>query len=182
MVEISARFETASPGRNAVAKDRLVLSFDQRQKSRLRARLASGEEVALLLPRGEVLRGGDLLLASDGRVVEVIARPEGLLHVECDTPQALARAAYHLGNRHVPVQVGEGWLRLAADHVLEQMLKGLDARTTAIEAPFEPEAGAYAGHTHGGTTYHEHAGGESHGARIHEYGRHRGGHHHHHDE
>ena len=85
--------------------------------------------MALSLPRGEVLRGGDLLLASDGRVVEVVARPERLLHVECDSPQALARAAYHLGNRHVPVQVGDGCLRLAADHVLEQMLKGLGART-----------------------------------------------------
>jgi urease accessory protein len=114
--------------------------------------------------------------------VEVVARPEQLLHVECDSPQALARAAYHLGNRHVPVQVGEGWLRLAADHVLEQMLKGLGARTSAIEAPFEPEAGAYAGHTHGSLGYHQHAGAENHGARIHEYGRHRDGHSHHHDE
>src|SRR5262249_486193 len=150
MIEIHSRFEGSPTGRSAVAQDRLQLPFEQRQKSRLRARLVSGEEVALALPRGEVLRGGDLLVASDGRVVEVVARPDQLVHVECDSPLTLSRAAYHLGNRHVPVQVGEGWLRLAADHVLEQMLKGLGARTSAVEAPFEPEAGAYGGHTHGG--------------------------------
>ena len=139
-----------------------MLPFELRQKSRLRTRLESGEDAWLTLPRGEILRGCDLLLASDGRIVEVIAKPEQLLHVECDTPQALARAAYHLGNRHVPVQVGEGWLRLGFDHVLRQMLAGLGARVTVIEAPFEPEAGAYAGHTHREP--------QSTQARIHEYG------------
>jgi|SRR5688572_27577861 len=178
MIDINSRFEVTPPGRNVAASEQLQLPFELRQKSRLRARLVSGEEVALALPRGEVLRGGDLLLASDGRVVEVIARPERLLHVECDSPQALARAAYHLGNRHVPVQVGAGWLRLAADHVLEQMLKGLGARTAPVEAPFEPEAGAYGSHTHGGTAYHTHEGGDGRGPRIHEYGRHGQRHHH----
>jgi urease accessory protein len=177
MLDITSRFEAPAEERGGVAQDRLQLPFELRQKSRLRARLVSGEEVALALPRGEVLRGGDLLLASDGRIVEVIARPERLLHVECDSPQALARAAYHLGNRHVPVQVGAGWLRLAADHVLEQMLKGLGARATPLEAPFEPEAGAYGGHAHGGTGWHTHEAGDGRGARIHEYGS-RGGHHH----
>ena len=169
MVKIKSRFEVAPSGRNVVAEDGLQLPFEQRQRSRLRARLNSGEEVALTLPRGEVLRGGDLLLASDGRIVQVIARPEKLLHVECGSQQALARVAYHLGNRHVAVQVGAGWLRLAADHVLEHMLEGLGARITPIEAPFEPEAGAYAGHTHGAAGHH-HDGEEQHGARIHEYG------------
>ena len=173
MLEITSRFEVSPSGRNVVAKDRLQLPFEQRQKSRLRARLVSGEEVALSLPRGEVLRGGDLLLAADGRVVEVVAQPERLLHVECDSPQALARAAYHLGNRHVPVQVGDGWLRLAADHVLEQMLNGLGARLSAVEAPFEPEAGAYGGgHAHTGSAHHTHEAGEARSARIHEYGSH----------
>lgn len=179
MLEIKSRFEVAPSGRDVEAKDQLKLPFDERQKSRLRARLVSGEEVALTLPRGEVLRGGDLLLASDGRVVEVVGRAEKLLHVECDTPQALARAAYHLGNRHVPVQVGDGFLRLAADHVLERMLEGLGARTTAIEAPFEPESGAYTGHTHGDAGHHHHTGEQHHGARIHEYGGH--GHDRHHE-
>src|SRR5262245_61834793 len=177
MVEIRSRLEAA----NVAATDSLRLPFERRQKSRQRARLASGDEVALSLARGEVLRGGDLLVASDGRVVEVVAQPEPLLHVECDSPQALARAAYHLGNRHIPVQVGENWLRLAADHVLEHMLKGLAARVTAIEAPFEPEAGAYGSHGHGHGSDHSHAPGEGHGARIHEYGARGGGHHHRHD-
>lgn len=120
-----------------------------------------------MMPRGEILRGGDRLIASDGRLVEVVASAEQVLHVECDTPQGLARVAYHLGNRHVAVQVGEGYLRIVADHVLERMLTGLGARVTAMTAAFEPEAGAYAGHSHGGGGHHHH--GEGGGARIHEY-------------
>jgi urease accessory protein len=123
---------------------RVILSFDQRQKSRLRAKLESGEEVALVLPRGRVLRGGDRVTTTDGREVEIVGAPEKLLHIE---GSSLARIAYHLGNRHVAVQVGEGFLRIAEDHVLEDMLRGLGARVTHIEAPFEPEAGAY-GHNH----------------------------------
>jgi urease accessory protein len=158
LIEITGRFG-GSP--EAARHDRLELPFELRQKSRLRTRLASGEEAWLLLERGEILRGGDLLLATGGRVVEVIAQPEQLLHVECDTPRALSRAAYHLGNRHIPVEVGDDYLRLAFDHVLAQMLVGLGARVTPIEAPFEPEAGAYAGHMHSEPA--------STRARIHEY-------------
>ena len=154
MIEITTRAAAGEPYTS------LELPFDLRQKSRFRATLASGEDASVVLPRGEILRGGDRLATNGGKVVEVVAKAESLLHVDCDSPHALARAAYHLGNRHVPVQVGEGWLRIAADHVLERMLVGLGARVTAIEAPFEPEAGAYAGHSHG-----ESAG----GARIHEY-------------
>lgn len=179
MLELSARLPTGSADAERLPRERLVLPFEQRQKSRLRTHLESGEEVALALPRGEVLRGGDLLAASDGRVVEVVARAERLLHVECATPLALARAAYHLGNRHVPVQVGDGWLRIAADHVLEHMLAGLAAHTAEIDAPFEPEAGAYAGHTHGGIAYHRHGDEETRAARIHEYGQLHGSHRHH---
>jgi urease accessory protein len=162
MLEIRNRLETIG---GSQPRARLELPFELRQKSRLRAKLVSGEEVALMLPRGEILRGGDLLVASDGRVVEVIAETEKVLHVECDTQQALARAAYHLGNRHVPVQVGVGFLRLANDHVLELMLKGLGARVTPMQAPFEPEAGAYGGG-------HHHHGEAGRGGRIHEYGDH----------
>jgi urease accessory protein len=122
----------------------LILSFEQRQKSRLRAKLDSGEEVALVLPRGRVLRGGDLVTTTDGRVVEIVGAPEKLLHIESES---LAKVAYHLGNRHVAVQVGEGFLRIAEDHVLEEMLRRLGARVSHVEAPFEPEAGAY-GHHH----------------------------------
>ena len=141
----------------------LRLPFDRRQKTRQRAHLASGEEVAIELPRGEVMRGGDWVVASDGRVIEVVAEYERVLHVECASPRELARAAYHLGNRHVPVQVGEGWLRIADDHVLARMLDALGAKVSMVEAAFEPEAGAYgAGHHH-----HDHE--STHGGRIHDF-------------
>ena len=124
----------------AQAAGRLSLAFERRQRSRQRAKLDSGEEVGVMLPRGEVLRGGDLVTASDGRVFEVVSRPEEVLHIEA---KDLARIAYHLGNRHVPVQVGEGYLRIAEDHVLEDLLRRLGASVRHIEAPFEPEGGAY---------------------------------------
>ena len=163
MVEIRARLPAKPRDDYGVPiRDRLELPFEQRQKSRQRATLASGEEVAIELPRGLVLRGGDCVLASDGRVIEVVAQPERVIHIECDTPQALARAAYHLGNRHVPVQVGEGFLRIAADRVLERMLEGLGARLSALDMPFEPEAGAYGAH-------HRHDNASGHGGRIHEF-------------
>jgi urease accessory protein len=126
--------------RAARAAGRLNLAFDRRQRSRQRAMLDSGEEIGMVMPRGEILRGGDRVLASDGRVFEVVSAPERLLHIEAPS---LARIAYHLGNRHVPVQVGEGFLRIAQDHVLEDMLRRLGASVTHMEAPFEPESGAY---------------------------------------
>jgi urease accessory protein len=129
---------------------KLVLPFDQRQKSRLRAKLANGEEAGLILDRGAILRGGDCLLTEDGRVVEVVAALEELSCVRCDDPRQLARASYHLGNRHVSLQIGEGWLRYRHDHVLDDMLRGLGLTVTIESAPFEPEAGAYGGgHGHG---------------------------------
>jgi urease accessory protein len=165
MLEIKAKLKIPRAANKLDVKGQLRLPFESRQKSRLRTKLVSGEEVALLLPRGEILRGGDLVTASDGRVIEVLAEPEKLLHVESGS---LARIAYHLGNRHVPVQVGEGFLRIAEDHVLEEMLRKLGAKVSGIEAPFEPEAGAYAGgHPH----QHDEMG---HGGKIHD-------HHHEHD-
>jgi len=122
----------------------LILPFDLRQKSRLRARAETGEEIALILPRGRVLRGGERVTATDGREVEIVAAPEKLLHIESGE---LTRVAYHLGNRHVPLQVGSDFLRIAEDHVLEEMVRKLGARVSHVEAPFEPEAGAY-GHQH----------------------------------
>ena len=123
---------------------KLVLPFDLRQKSRLRAKADNGEEVALILPRGKVLRGGERVKDTEGRDVEIVAAPEKLAHIESAD---LARVAYHLGNRHVPLQVGPGFLRIAEDHVLEEMARKLGARVSHVEAPFEPEAGAY-GHQH----------------------------------
>ena len=167
MLEIKAKLKIARSAYRVEVRGQLRLPFESRQKSRLKTKLVSGEEVGLMLPRGDILRGGDLVTASDGRVIEIVAEPEKVLHVECGTPADLARVAYHLGNRHVPVQVGEGFLRLAADHVLEEMLKKLGAKVSGIEAPFEPEAGAYAGGHH----QHDEMG---HGGKIHD-------HHHDHD-
>ena len=96
-----------------------------------------------MLPRGLGLRDGDLLAADDGRIVTVVAPPEAVSTVSTNDPKALARAAYHLGNRHVPVQVGDGWLRYLADHVLDDMLRGLGLEPKSEQAPFEPESGAY---------------------------------------
>lgn len=157
-----------SAGDESVAAE-LSLPFDLRQKSRMRARLSSGEDIAIDLPRGTVLRGGDLLRLGDGRLVRVLAQPEQVMQVTCADPRSLAAAAYHLGNRHVPLQIGAAWLRLARDHVLQRMLEGMGASVTLLQAAFEPEAGAYgsaagSGHGHGPGVIHDHAAQSHHGA------------------
>jgi urease accessory protein len=144
MLLIEKRCDASLP-----ASERLVLPFELRQKSRLRTRLESGKEAALFLERGAVLRGGDKLQADNGSIIEVIAAPERLLVVSARDPRELARAAYHLGNRHIPVEVGANQLKLEYDHVLEIMLRGLAVDITEAKGPFEPEAGAYGGgHQH----------------------------------
>ena len=145
------------------ADEQLVLPFERRQKSRLRTRLGSGEEVGLFLARGTILRGGDRLQGNDGRVVLVVAASEPSLLVTAASERDLVRAAYHLGNRHVPLQVGDGWLRLGADYVLQDMLDGLGVQVREETAPFEPEAGAYGGHVH------RHGDEEGHAGIIHEF-------------
>ncbi|MFC4314257.1 urease accessory protein UreE [Steroidobacter flavus] len=144
------------PHSDAVADVKLVLPFQLRNKSRLRTVLANGEEVGLILERGSILRGGDLLLADDGRVVEVVAEPEPVSTVAAPDPLALCRASYHLGNRHVALQIGDGWVRYQHDHVLDEMARGLGLIVTIEEAPFEPEAGAYGGHSHSAIAPHAH--------------------------
>ena len=133
---------------------KIILEYARREKTRQRARLESGEEVAIKLPRGTVLRGGDLLTSTSGRGVCVIAGDESVSTVRAETAEGLARAAYHLGNRHVWLQVGPGWIRYLADHVLDDMVRGLGLDPVAELAPFEPEAGAYSAHSHAGS--HEH--------------------------
>lgn len=139
---------------DACPADRLVLPFELRSRSRLRARLASGEEVAVQLPRGEILRDGDRLRASDGRVVEVRAAEESVSTARSADARALVRAAYHLGNRHVALQSGEGWVRYSHDHVLDDLVVQLGLDVTVEQVPFEPEAGAYRG---GGGHEHPHS-------------------------
>ncbi|MBV4522388.1 Urease accessory protein UreE [compost metagenome] len=127
----------------------LHLTFEARSKSRLRCFSAEGEDVGLFLERGQSpLYDGECLQAEDGRIVRVCARPEQLLHVTCANAFELTRAAYHLGNRHVALQVGDGWLRLLDDYVLKAMLEQLGAHAENIEAPFQPEHGAYGGGHH----------------------------------
>jgi urease accessory protein len=143
--------EERIPATQAV-DDRLVAPFDLRQKSRSRVTLASGADACLFLERGTVLRHGDCLRTRCGRVVRVEASAESVLTVVADSPAALLRAAYHLGNRHVPLEIGADWLRLGFDPVLRDMLTRLGLSVVEEQAPFEPEGGAYRGaqvHRHG---------------------------------
>jgi urease accessory protein len=117
--------------------------------------VTSGEEIGLFLERGTVLADGDYLRAEDGRILRVVAAYEDLLDIRCADRAALTRAAYHLGNRHTPVEVRTDSLRIAADSVLAEMLAALGVTVTAIRAPFQPEPGAYsAAHAHSGEARH----------------------------
>ena len=139
------------------AERRLVLPFADRSRSRLRALLDNGEEAGLFLERGSILRHGDLLLADDGRVIEVEAAPETVSTVHTDDGLMLARASYHLGNRHVALQIGPGWLRYCHDHVLDDMMRGFGLDVHVERAPFEPEGGAYVAGAHAHSHSHAHA-------------------------
>ncbi|MDB4972410.1 MAG: UreE urease accessory domain protein [Myxococcaceae bacterium] len=171
MIEIRARIEepAASGAAGQVGAEpesalSLTLVFQDRQRSRQRVQLSNGQQAVLLLPRGTVLRGGDLLSLSDGRVARVEAAAETVSTVRAPHGDAelLARAAYHLGNRHVPLQVGAGFLRYLCDHVLDAMVVELGLSVLREEAPFEPESGAYGRHTHGPGHHHGHAHGQEH--------------------
>jgi urease accessory protein len=157
MIKINRKLDKSIDQPRA-AERHLRLPFGERSKSRLRAVLDNGEEAGLFLERGSILRNGDQLLADDGRVIEVQAAPESVSTVHTDNPLLLARACYHLGNRHVPLQIGTGWLRYQHDHVLDDMLRGFGLEVRAEVAPFEPEGGAYVSHS-----AHSHAHTHSHG-------------------
>lgn len=146
-LQITGRLSGESPPQAT-----LTLPFESRQKSRLRTRLDDGADVGLFLPRGTVLRHGDRLRAANGLVVEVRAALETVSTAHADEALQLARAAYHLGNRHIALQLGPGWLRYLHDHVLDGMVRELGLDVVCEQAPFEPEAGAYSGghpHDHG---------------------------------
>jgi urease accessory protein len=139
----------------------LVLPYELRENSRLRTKLASGEEVAIFTERGTVLRNNDLLRGDDGRVVQIIAAQEPTYRVTCKTSHNLLRCAFHLGNRHTQTQVGEDFLRIYQDSVLREMLLGLGATVVEENAQFEPESGAYSGGGHHHDDGHSHS--HSHG-------------------
>lgn len=135
----------------------LVLDWDLRQKSRFDAVTSDQQRVGVFLPRGSVLRGGDVLVTQDGTLLCVAAAPQPVLHItpcaEHGSPFDLLRAAYHLGNRHVPVELHPDHLQIEPDHVLADLLRAMHLTVTERHAPFEPEGGAYAAgghaHTHG---------------------------------
>ncbi|HEX2519698.1 MAG TPA: urease accessory protein UreE [Castellaniella sp.] len=135
----------------AQAGQSVTLTLAQRRHSRQRLVLSDGEAVGLSIARGTVLHEGDLLDTTDGRYIRVIAAHEDLLRVTAESRQALTRAAYHLGNRHVALEVADSYLQLGYDAVLADMLARLPGiETERVQAPFEPEAGAYGGgHHHG---------------------------------
>jgi urease accessory protein len=159
--------------------DTVVLDFDDRHRRRMAMTGTRGLEFLLDLENAVALRGGDALVLDDGRLIEVVAAPEPLLEIRGADPHHLIRVAWHLGNRHLPTQIMARGLRIRRDHVIEAMVKGLGARVVEIEAPFDPEGGAYAG---GG--YAHAALGEPHGHAAHDHGdhHHHDDHHHHHDE
>lgn len=162
--------------------DTVVLDFDDRHRRRMAMTGTRGLEFLLDLEHAVALRGGDALVLEDGRLVEVVAAPEPLVEIRGADPAHLVRIAWHLGNRHLPTQIAGKGLRIRRDHVIEEMVKGLGARVIEIEAPFDPEGGAYAAahaaHDHGhGHTGHDHAHDHDHG-RSH----HHGSHDHRHDE
>ena len=127
----------------------LTLPFETRQKYRFQASLDNGAKVGVMLPREGVLRGGDCLRTEDGQLVRVRAADEEVSVVEHQNPFQLMRACYHLGNRHVALQIGDGWIRYQRDHVLDDMLRGLGLEVNIEQAPFEPEPGAYGGSADG---------------------------------
>ncbi|WP_353236318.1 urease accessory protein UreE [Diaphorobacter ruginosibacter] len=138
------------------------LDWDVRQKSRFAATDSMGRELAVFLARGQAVRGGDVLVAQDGSLVRVIAAPQKVLRITwCPrhgAPFDLMRAAYHLGNRHVPIELQPDHLKIEPDHVLAAMLRDMHMTVCECDQPFEPEGGAYGGHAaHGGHHHHGHA-------------------------
>ena len=141
----------------------IELDFQQRQKSRHKAQTVCGETLGWFLERGRVLEHNDVMKCSDGSRVQVIAADETVSEVCSTDAHLLMRAAYHLGNRHVPLQIGEGWLRYQHDHVLDGMLQGLGLQVECCQRPFHPENGAYHGSGHGhGHSHDDHSHNDSH--------------------
>jgi urease accessory protein len=172
--------------------DTVVLEFDDRHRRRMAMTGTHGLEFLLDLPDVIALRGGDALVLDDGRLIEVVAAAEPLVEIRCTDPMHMVRIAWHLGNRHLPTQLMAKALRIRRDHVIEEMVRGLGARVTEIEAPFDPEGGAYASaaaygdhahdhvhHDHGHHDHHGHDHGHDHAHHRHDHADH---HPHEHDE
>ncbi|TXS95726.1 urease accessory protein UreE [Parahaliea maris] len=150
MIEVYERLGLGFAGR---VNQQLVLTHDQRERGRLRAFAEDGEEVRLFLERGKTLAIGEFLRGRCGKVLQVAGATEPVMTALCDDWHTFSRACYHLGNRHVKLQVGQCWLRITPDHVLAEMLQGLGLSVREEEAVFVPESGAY---SHGAGHHHHH--------------------------
>ncbi|MFK7795450.1 MAG: urease accessory protein UreE [Gammaproteobacteria bacterium] len=152
MIKLTSKIDT-----KVDASYTLTLPFESRQKARLHTQLDSGEEAGLFIPRGIVLRGGDKLQAESGEIIEIVSADEEVSTATSNDPLLLMRASYHLGNRHVPLEVKPTYLRFHYDHVLNEMLEHLNLSISKESAPFEPESGAYSqGHGHSHSHSHDH--------------------------
>jgi urease accessory protein len=138
----------AQGSRHGLLDDEVVLDFDQRHRRRMTMTGVRGLEFLLDLPKAQRLRHGDALLLEDGRRVRIKAAPEQLAKISMPGAGSLVRIAWHLGNRHLPVMLAEDHILIRRDHVIEDMVRGLGAAVELVEGPFDPEAGAYAGHGH----------------------------------
>ncbi len=161
------------------AADTVVLGFDDRHRRRMAMTGTRGLEFLLDLKEAVALRGGDALVLDDGRLIEVVAAPEPLVEIRGTDPHHLVRVAWHLGNRHLPTQIVGKGLRIRRDHVIEDMVRGLGARVTVIEAPFDPEGGAYAGGGHAGHGHHDDHDHSDHKHSGHDHAKHDHAHHDH---
>jgi urease accessory protein len=143
----------------ADAADRVLIDYDRRHRRRIMLVTEAAREVLIDFPQAVRLRDGDGLALADGGVIRVCARPEALLEIHAHEDGDLVRIAWHLGNRHLPVQLLGDRIRIRADHVIAEMVEGIGGHVEAIEAPFDPEAGAYAG---SGAGHHHHHGDDDH--------------------
>jgi urease accessory protein len=167
---LKASFVSGKGTWQAKAIDTVVLDFEDRHRRRVTMKGVKGTEFLLDLPEAVMLRSGDALVLDDGRLVEVVAAPEPLAEIRIAEPRDLARLAWHLGNRHLPIQILANRIRIRRDPVIEDMARGLGAKIALIEGPFDPEGGAYASsveaeaeHVHGPGCGHDHHDHDHHG-------------------
>jgi len=147
VLKITSRFSNKESGKENTADFTVTLPYEQRQKSRLRTKLDNGQDVGIILNHGQRLHHGDLLQAENGKIIEIRAATGAVSTVTANTPLLRMRACYHLGNRHVPLQISEDCFRYLQDSVLDEMIINLGLSITHENALFEPEPGAY-GHSH----------------------------------
>lgn len=155
MLEAFERIECAMAGTQS-HDDEVILTFEERQKSRHKVETASGKSLGWFIERGVVMADGDILVCRDGLKIKVVAASELVSQINSNDPLALTKAAYHLGNRHVSLQIGQSFLRYQHDHVLDEMVQGLGLEVNCSKLPFHPEPGAYHGKGHGHSHSHSH--------------------------